>query len=97
MNEANQKNIEMEASKYVPYKTYVQIWKIKRSEKDGSKIRSKWYEGLVSAVTTRGIMVNACNENPHAESLDTLTGQFVPYSIFVPEVEITIIKRHTSY
>lgn len=93
MNEVNQKNVELESSRYVPYKTYVYVFKV-QYDAQGRKNRQKTFEGLVTQVTNRGVFVNAMNEAPHAESTDILCGQFVPFSMFNSNVELVVTKRN---
>jgi hypothetical protein len=91
MSEINQQSVVAEINKYNPYKTYVNVYRVNHSGE--KKSRQKWFEGLVTKITDRGIFINAMREEPHAESMDILCGQFVPYTIFNPEIEIQIVKK----
>lgn len=88
MNQANQQSVELEQNKYEPYKTYVNVHKVNDDNR-----RQKWFEGLVTQVTNRGVFVNAMNDAPHSESMDVLCGQFVPFRMFNPGVDIQVVKR----
>ena len=78
----------IEQNKYTPYKSYVAVY---RYGDGGSK--KKAFEGIVTSVTSRGIIVNPLGEDG-GECLDILAGSFIPFNVFCNKFEIQTVKRN---
>lgn len=75
---------------YKPYKTTVNVYKIERNA--AGTIKKKYFYGLVTAVTTRGLIINPLKEE-YGESLDILAGSWIPYPEFCDKYDIQIVKN----
>lgn len=87
MNTSADKLAVIEQNKYVPYKSYVAVYRYN----DGTK--KKAFEGLVTSVTSRGLIVNPLGEDG-GECLDVLAGSFIPFNVFCNKFEIQAVKRN---
>jgi hypothetical protein len=71
---------------YQPWKTKVSVSTINET---GHK--SFYFKGLVTQVTTRGLMVAALEE-PHGQNLSVEASSFVPFNRYGGKFQISIIK-----
>lgn len=85
-------NQEMsETSKYAPGQ-WVRMYKVSW-DNSGRKTKQNWYEGKISSVLSRGLMVIPFDPEPMGRSNDSLAASFVPFTHITNDVEIEIVKN----
>lgn len=80
------KLVIIEQNRFVPGKTKVDVFKI-----DDNGFKRKFFTGLVTLITNRGIVANPLGEEG-GESLDILAGSFVPFKMFCEKFDIKVVK-----
>lgn len=89
MENNTDKLLIIEQNKYTPYKSLVAVYRYV----DGMK--KKAFEGLVTSVTSRGLIINPVGEEG-GECFDVLAGSFVPFNLFCDKFEIQTIKSKSQ-